>query len=257
MIYPFVLRRTKAQVATELPPKIENVSYAGMLPRQESMYRITRELYQGKIARSIEENGVEGSRMQILEALLRLRQICCHPALVDPSFSGDSGKFRLVDQLLEEVIEGGHRALIFSQFVSALELLRKRLTARSIRTELLTGKTANRAAAVDNFQQDPSIPVFLISLKAGGVGLNLTAADYVIHLDPWWNPAIENQASDRAYRIGQTRQVFVYKLITRDSVEERVLEFQRRKQHLIGSVITTEQGLFKRMTPDDVTEMFS
>ncbi|MBD3314969.1 MAG: serine/threonine protein kinase, partial [Chitinivibrionales bacterium] len=257
LTYPFILRRTKEQVATELPPKTETVLYADMLPRQRTLYEVTRELYHGQIAGMIDKEGMEKASMQVLAGLLRLRQISCHPLLADENFEGDSGKFRLLDESLEEIIGGGHRVLVFSQFVRALELLSDRLRRRGIASELLTGKTRNRARVVDTFQNNPSIPVFLISLKAGGVGLNLTSADYVIHLDPWWNPAAEKQASDRAYRIGQKRRVFVYKMITKGSVEERVLALQERKQALIRSVITTESGFFKKLSPEEVLGLFA
>ncbi|MFP4679319.1 MAG: DEAD/DEAH box helicase, partial [Chitinispirillaceae bacterium] len=201
---------------------------------------------------AIDKEGVEGSRMQILEGLLRLRQICCHPAMVDETFAGDSGKFRLLEQSLVDIVSEGHRVLVFSQFVKALELVRGRIAQQGIQSEMLTGGTRDRGAVVDRFQNKRSAPVFLISLKAGGTGLNLTSADYVIHLDPWWNPSAENQASDRAYRIGQTRTVFVYKVITKDSIEERVLALQDQKKQLVQSVIQTESSFFKQLNRDDV-----
>ncbi|MFP4013532.1 MAG: SNF2-related protein [Chitinispirillaceae bacterium] len=252
LIFPFILRRTKQQVAKDLPPKNEMVLYADMLPRQKTLYEITRDTYRGKIIDSIDKEGIEGSRMQILEGLLRLRQICCHPAMVDDAFAGDSGKFRLLEQSLVDIVAEGHRVLVFSQFVKALELVRERIAQQGIQCEMLTGGTRDRGAVVDRFQSQKSAPVFLISLKAGGTGLNLTSADYVIHLDPWWNPSAENQASDRAYRIGQTRTVFVYKMITRDSIEERVLALQEQKKQLVSSVIQTEASFFKQLSRDDV-----
>ncbi|MFP4163494.1 MAG: SNF2-related protein [Chitinispirillaceae bacterium] len=252
LIFPFILRRTKQQVAKDLPPKNEMVLYAEMLPKQKTLYEITRDTYRGKIIDAIDKEGVEGSRMQILEGLLRLRQICCHPAMVDETFAGDSGKFRLLEQSLVDIVSEGHRVLVFSQFVKALELVRGRIAQQGIQSEMLTGGTRDRGAVVDRFQNKRSAPVFLISLKAGGTGLNLTSADYVIHLDPWWNPSAENQASDRAYRIGQTRTVFVYKVITKDSIEERVLALQDQKKQLVQSVIQTESSFFKQLNRDDV-----
>jgi non-specific serine/threonine protein kinase len=195
--------------------------------------------------------------MDIVQGLLRLRQICCHPLLVDRTFVGSSGKYRQLLGQLDDLIAGGHKVLIFSQFVSALELLRGNFVKRGIRNELLSGKSTNRQNLVDSFQNDPAIPLMLISLKAGGTGLNLTAADYVVHLDPWWNPAAEAQASDRAYRIGQTRPVFVYKMITRNTVEERVLAMQQSKRALFDAVITTENSVVKSLTRQDVVELFS
>lgn len=257
LIAPCILRRTKEQVAKDLPPKSENVLYCTMTPSQQTFYEITRDAYRSRIMQSIDEVGMEQSRMQILEGLLRLRQICCHPALVDPKFGGDSGKFSLMDSSLEEIIGGGHKVLIFSQFVSALQIVAKRLERKEIRYQVLTGKTRDRGKAVDDFQTSRDVAVMLISLKAGGTGLNLTAADYVIHLDPWWNPAVENQASARAHRIGQTRNVFVYKMITQDSVEERVLQLQQSKRELFDMIIDTESSVFKTLTRGDIEDLFS
>ncbi len=257
MLFPFILRRTKQQVATDLPPKTESVIYTEMLPRQRTLYQITRDTYRGRIMQSIDQLGMEKSGLQILEGLLRLRQICCHPALMDPVFNGESGKFKLLDGILEDIISEGHKVLIFSQFVKALELIRKRLTTIGVKSEILTGKTRDRAAVVDRFQNCRDVPVFLISLKAGGTGLNLTSAEYVIHLDPWWNPAAENQASDRAYRIGQKNHVFVYKLIMKDSIEERVLALQESKKQLVDQIIRTENSFFKQLTKKDIVGLFS
>jgi non-specific serine/threonine protein kinase len=257
LLFPYILRRTKQQVAKDLPPKNEMVMYVDMLERQKMMYEITRETYKGKIIHSFENEPVESTRFQILEGMLRLRQICSHPRLVDPSFSGDSGKFQMVDQYIFDIVSEGHRVLVFSQFVKVLEMMRERIALKGIVSEMLTGSTRDRQAVVDRFQSDKGAPVFFISLKAGGTGLNLTAADYVIHLDPWWNPSAENQASDRAYRIGQTKPVFVYKIITKDSIEERVLMMQERKKQLMQSIIHTENSFFKKLTRDDVMTFFS
>ena len=158
--------------------------------------------------------------------------------------------------MLRDAVAEGHRVLLFSQFVAALDMLRRRCMQTGIGTELLTGETHDRQKVVDRFQSREGASVFLISLKAGGTGLNLTAADYVFHLDPWWNPSVENQASDRAHRIGQTKSVFVYKLITRDSIEERVLELQEKKRHLTESIIRTEASFFKHLTREDVEALF-
>ena len=256
LIRPCMLRRTKPQVASDLPPKTETTLYAELLPRQKMVYDITRDAYRARIAAAMDRDGIERSRLQILEGLLRLRQVCCHPLLMDAAFAGESGKFRLLDACLDDIVAGGHKVLLFSQFVKALQLVRGRLTARGMRTELLTGATVDRAAVVDRFQNDPAIPVFLISLKAGGVGLNLTSADYVVHLDPWWNPAAETQAADRAWRIGQTRPVFVYKMITRGSIEERIAELQESKRELIDWIIRPEATLFKHLTKEDVAGLF-
>ncbi len=257
LINPCILRRTKQQVAKDLPPKTETVLYSTMEPAQQALYDVTREMFRLQLSSSIDKKGLEHARIEIVQGLLRLRQICCHPVLADKTFRGKSGKFRQLEEQLEDLIAEGHKVLIFSQFVSALELLSGSFQETGIRSETLSGKTANRQKVVDSFQNDESISVMLISLKAGGTGLNLTAADYVIHLDPWWNPAAENQASDRAYRIGQTKPVFVYKMITRDSVEERVLQMQQSKKALFDAVIATEASVFKQLKKQDVMELFS
>jgi non-specific serine/threonine protein kinase len=256
LTHPCILRRTKGQVAKELPPKTEVIIKVPLLPRQRSLYEMTRDACRASIMRVIDDQGLGQSRLHVLQALTRLRQICCHPLLVDPSFKGDSGKFEAFEELVENVVAEKHKALVFSPFVSALDLIRKRLRGRAIRCEYLTGQTADRRIPVDAFQTDPDIPLMLISLKAGGVGLNLTAADYVILFDPWWNPAVENQAADRAYRIGQTRPVFVYKLIAQDSVEERVLELQKAKSELVDALLTPESGMFKSLQKDEIQRLF-
>jgi non-specific serine/threonine protein kinase len=256
IVYPFILRRTKGQVAHDLPPLSEQVTIAEMLPRQKALYEITRDTFRGKLERLIHDQGVESAGFAVLEGLLRLRQICCHPALYDPSFGGESAKFRLTEDLVAELIAGGHKVLIFSQFVQALMLLQVRFGEKRIGCELLTGSTRDRAGVVDHFQQNDDVRVFLISLKAGGTGLNLTAADYVIHLDPWWNPAIEAQASSRAHRIGQNRHVFAYKLIMKDTIEERVLELQESKKQLAELIIRTDHSVFKSLESADILKLF-
>jgi non-specific serine/threonine protein kinase len=227
-----------------------------LLPRQRLLYEMTRDACRASVMQTIDQRGLGQSRLHVLQALTRLRQICCHPLLVDPLFKGDSGKFEAFEELVDNVVAEKHKALVFSPFVSALDLIQKRLRGRAIRYEYLTGQTADRQVPVDAFQADPDIPLMLISLKAGGVGLNLTAADYVILLDPWWNPAVENQAADRAYRIGQTRPVFVYKLIAQDSVEERVLELQKAKKTLVDALLTPESGVFKSLQKEEIQKLF-
>ncbi len=257
LIYPFVLRRTKEQVAPELPPRTERVLYVDMEPAQRKIYQHTREYYRKLLLGMIEEEGLDDTRMKILEGLLRLRQASIHPALLEPTYHGEAPKFELLLETLETLRSEGHKALIFSQFVEVLKLLREQMDALGLRYAYLDGQTHHRQVQVDAFQENPDIPFFLISLKAGGLGLNLTAADYVIHLDPWWNPAVEQQASDRAHRIGQDKPVFVYKLITRDSVEEKILVLQERKQQLVAQLISSEGGFFKSLTVDDVEALFS
>jgi non-specific serine/threonine protein kinase len=257
LVYPFILRRTKEQVAPELPPRTERVLYTDMDAAQKKLYVQTREKYRAELLGLIESEGMNDARFKILEGLLRLRQIAIHPALVEKNYRGEAPKFEVLLETLETLQAEGHKALVFSQFVETLKLLRQELDARKVRYVYLDGKTQNRQAHVDKFQNDPSFPFFLISLKAGGVGLNLTAADYVIHLDPWWNPAVEMQASDRAHRIGQDKPVFVYKIIARGTVEEKILQLQEKKRALVQSLITTEASFFKSLTPEDVKDLFS
>lgn len=257
MVYPFILRRTKEQVAPELPPRTERIIYADMEPAQRNLYNKTRDFYKAMLLGVIEEKGINNSRMKVLEGLLRLRQISNHPRLVKDDFRGTSAKFELLIDTLETIKSGGHKALIFSQFVQMLKIVRQELDHRKIPYEYLDGRTRKRQERVDTFQNKPEIPFFLISLKAGGVGLNLTAADYVIHVDPWWNPAVEMQATDRTHRIGQDKPVFVYKLITRGSVEEKILQLQDKKKTLVEQLITTENSFFKSLTAEDVAVLFS
>lgn len=257
MVYPFILRRTKGQVAPELPPRTERVVYSDMEPAQRKFYNKTRDYYRAMLVGMIEDKGMNNARMKVLEGLLRLRQISNHPKLVKAEFRGGSAKFELLLETLETLKVEGHKALIFSQFVQMLSLVRAELEARSIPYAYLDGRTRKRQERVDTFQNDPDIPFFLISLKAGGVGLNLTAADYVIHIDPWWNPAVEMQATDRTHRIGQDKPVFVYKLIARDSVEEKILVLQERKKNLVEQLITTESSFFKSLKTEDVEVLFS
>ncbi|MFQ5616803.1 MAG: DEAD/DEAH box helicase, partial [Anaerolineales bacterium] len=257
MVFPFILRRTKSQVAPELPPRTERVLYSDMEPAQRKFYNRTRDYYRAMLLGVIEEEGMNNARMKILEGLLRLRQISNHPKLVDDKFRGQSAKMEMLIEHLETLQSEGHKALIFSQFVQMLKLVRAELDRRKIPYTYLDGRTRKRQERVDQFQSDPNIPFFLISLKAGGVGLNLTAADYVIHIDPWWNPAVEMQATDRTHRIGQDKPVFVYKLIARDSVEEKILQLQERKKKLVEQLIATESSFFKSITAEDVKVLFS
>ncbi|HFC09640.1 MAG TPA: serine/threonine protein kinase [Chloroflexi bacterium] len=256
MVYPFILRRTKEQVAPELPPRTERVIYCPMEPAQRRFYLKLRDYYRELLIGLIEEEGLDKSRMKILEGLLRLRQASNHPKLIDPGFRGESGKMNVLLDTLETLHSEGHKALVFSQFVQMLRLVREALDERGIPYAYLDGSTRNRQEQVDRFQNDPQVPFFLISLKAGGVGLNLTAADYVIHVDPWWNPAVERQASDRTHRIGQDKPVFIFKLITRESVEEKILQLQEQKKELVEKLIATESSFLKELSPEDVQALF-
>ncbi len=257
MVYPFILRRTKQQVAPELPPRTERLVYTDLEPAQRKLYDHTRERYRTQLLGLIDDTGMNDARMKILEGLLRLRQICIHPALVEPTYHGEVAKFEALLETLETLKAEGHKALIFSQFVQTLHLLETEMKRLGLAYTYLDGQTKDRQAQVDLFQNDPSIPFFLISLKAGGVGLNLTAADYVMHLDPWWNPAVEMQAADRAHRIGQDKPVFIYKFIARNTVEEKILELQGRKKELVEQLISAEGSFFKSISREDVQVLFS
>jgi hypothetical protein len=259
-IYPFILRRMKRDVAKDLPDKVENISYCELTPEQRDFYLDVLDSTKEELFKSIEQNGLEKSRMSIFSALLRLRQICCHPRLYDKeNVKGvmQSGKFEHLKEMLEEIISEGHRVLLFSQFVDMLELVKDWLEREAIPYEYLTGKTKDRQGAVERFNNNDSIPIFLVSLKAGGTGLNLTGADYVIHYDPWWNPAVEDQATDRAYRIGQKKKVFVYRLITKNTVEEKIQKLKQVKRNLVDSVISVDRNITKSLTLADVKEIFS
>ena len=218
-----MLRRTKEQVAPDLPERTEQTIYCELEPQQRKLYDELRDHYRAALLDARRRDGLDESKMQVLEALLRLRQAACHPGAGrhDRADRASAPSSTLLLPRLREVVEEGHKALVFSQFTSFLALVRARLDARGITYEYLDGQTRDRQARVERFQTDPACRLFLISLKAGGLGLNLTAAEYVFLLDPWWNPAVEAQAIDRAHRIGQTRPVFAYRLIARDTVEER------------------------------------
>ena len=259
-IYPFILRRMKRDVAKDLPDKVENIAYCEMTPEQKDFYLEVLDSTKEELFKSIEQNGLEKSRMSIFSALLRLRQICCHPRLYDKDMvKGDiqSGKFEHLKGMLEQIISEGHRVLLFSQFVDMLDIIKAWCERAGIPYEYLTGKTKDRQGAVERFNSSTSIPIFLISLKAGGTGLNLTGADYVIHYDPWWNPAVEDQATDRAYRIGQTKKVFVYRIITKNTVEEKIQKLKSIKRNLVDSVISVDRNITKSLTIDDIKEIFS
>jgi non-specific serine/threonine protein kinase len=263
LIHPFLLRRTKEQVAPELPPRTEEIRLIEMEPAQRSLYEKTRDKYRAQILGLLGDDadpdsrkGVSGAQMSILEGLLRLRQICNHPKLIDAQSRVDSAKMESLLEILESLRAEGHKALIFSQFTTMLGLIRTELDARKIPYQYLDGRTRDRQGRVDAFQSNPDDSFFLISLKAGGVGLNLTAADYVLHIDPWWNPAVEQQATDRTHRIGQDKPVFVYKFITKDTVEEKILHLQDQKRQLVSELITNETSVFKSLTRADINALF-
>ena len=255
MIKPFVLRRTKEQVATELPPKTENLFYCQMSEEQASVYEKVKSEYRNELLKSLEDGTFAKTQIQVLTGLTKLRQIANHPLMIDSDYEGDSGKFENVTHTLTTVLDGGHKVLIFSQFVRQLSIYRTYFEEQNIPYVYLDGGTQNRGDVVKQFQEDEKTRVFLISIKAGGVGLNLTEADYVFILDPWWNPAVEQQAIDRTHRIGQTKNVFIYKFITKDSVEEKILALQQRKLSVARALITTEESFIKSLSADDIKEI--
>lgn len=256
---PYILRRTKSGVAPELPEKIEQTVYCEMEPRQQQLYREFTE-QSGRSILDLELSGAnEGRiRMEVLKQILRLRQICADPRLIEPEFqAADSTKWNVLREILNEARDGGHRVLVFSQFVQLLKRVRHDLEQSGWSCAYLDGSTRNRMAEVDRFQNDPNVEVFLISLKAGGTGLNLTAADTVIHLDPWWNPATEAQATDRAHRIGQTRRVTSLKLIVAGSIEERILALQAGKAALLEAVLEAGDATTGKLTLDELKELIT
>jgi superfamily II DNA or RNA helicase len=255
---PFILRRTKTQVVKDLPEKTEQILHCDMEPAQRKTYEDLREHYRGALLRREAGEATRANNIEILEALLRLRQAACHPGLIDPSRGGEpSAKLDMLLPQLAEVIAEGHKVLIFSQFTKFLGLVRDRLEAENITYEYLDGQTRDRAERVERFQTDPTVPVFLISLKAGGLGLNLTSAGYVYLLDPWWNPAVEAQAIDRSHRIGQTQNVFAYRLICRDTVEQKILELQQKKRELAESILEGDGRLLPSLSRDDLEFLLS
>ncbi len=255
---PFILRRSKREVLPDLPEKTEQVLKCTLNPRQQELYDQLRAGYRDTLLRQVEDDGVGGSAMQVLEALLRLRQVACHPGLVDESWNdAGSAKLESLFEQVSEVLAEGHKCLVFSQFVSLLAYVRSHLDDIGLPYAYLDGQTRDRGEVVDQFQNDPDRNIFLISLKAGGVGLNLTAADYVFLLDPWWNPAVEAQAIDRTHRIGQTQPVFAYRLIARDTVEEKMLELQRSKRHIADAILEGGGASLRDLTADDLRLLLS
>lgn len=257
IIKPFVLRRTKEQVAEELPPKTEQVFYCDMSEDQSAYYEKTKSAYRNDLLSSMDDGSYKEKHVQLLQGLTLLRQLANHPLMIDQHYPSDSGKFKNVLHALDNVLKGGHKVLIFSQFVKHLNLFKAEFDEKQIRYAYLDGSTKNRGETVADFQNDPELKVFLISIKAGGVGLNLTQADYVFILDPWWNPAVEQQAIDRSHRIGQEKKVFIYKFIAKDTVEEKILALQNRKKRLASSLITTEESFFKSLTKADIQEILN
>jgi len=255
MIKPFVLRRTKDQVAQELPPKSEQILFCKMSEDQANYYERIKSEYRNILLEQSLSETLAKSQIQVLQGLTKLRQLANHPQMLDEHYAGESGKFENVIHTLENILSRGHKVLIFSQFVKQLYIYRAHFDKKKIKYAYLDGSTKNRDEVVTKFRQNEQIKLFLISIKAGGVGLNLVEADYVFILDPWWNPAVEQQAVDRSHRIGQTKNVFIYKFITKDSVEEKILTLQNRKKTIANQLITTEESFVKSLSAADIQEL--
>ncbi len=258
-IAPVFLRRTKAAVLSELPPRVEMVQRIALSPAQADLYESVRAAMDQRVRQELDRSGIQRSQIYILDALLKLRQVCCHPGLLKTESAAavtESAKLEALMDLVGPIVEEGRRILVFSQFVEMLNVISARLKKEKLAHLMLTGQTQNRGDLVNQFQSG-TVPIFLISLKAGGTGLNLTAADTVIHYDPWWNPAAENQASDRAHRIGQQSTVFVHKLICEGTIEERILELQARKSALVAGLLDSESTSLAGLSTEDIDYLFA
>lgn len=258
MIEPFVLRRIKKEVLTELPDKTVTVLYNEMEEEQQKIYLSYLAQAKKEVADEIQMNGFENSQIKILALLMRLRQICCHPSLFLQDYEGKSSKLEQCIEVIEDATKGGHKILLFSGYTSMFPIIEKELKKKQINYLKLTGQTkvTDRIELVDKFNEDKDIKVFLISLKAGGTGLNLTGADMVIHYDPWWNLSAETQATDRTYRIGQKNNVQVYKLITKNSIEEKIYELQKKKEKLVDNMLSTQNTFINQLSKEDIMELF-
>ncbi|MFI5299967.1 MAG: SNF2-related protein [Polyangiales bacterium] len=259
-IHPFVLRRTKEEVAKDLPEKIEIEQQVDLAVEQTKLYQQVLTEVRASVIGEVERVGVGKAHIQILAGLTRLRQVACDPRLLGlPRAFGDddSGKLMALRELIQEAYAGGHRVLVFSQFTTMLAIIKRAMDEDGVKYEYLDGSTKDRQERVDRFQNDPTLTVFLISLKAGGMGLNLTGADTVVHFDPWWNPAVEDQATDRAHRIGQTKVVTAYKLVAKGTIEEKILELAGKKRALVETVLSEDAGGNKKLTKADIDELFA
>lgn len=256
----FMLRRTKAEVLQELPPKIEQLSQCHLSGEQNILYQQILAKVRGNVFAAVKQKGFASAQIHILASLTKLRQACNHPALLtkDKNFRKyQSAKLDMSLELVDEVVSSKRKVLIFSQFTQMLDIVAAALQDKTIPYVYLSGKTQKRQRLIDAFTSDSAIPVFLISLKAGGTGLNLTAADTVIIFDPWWNPSVENQAIDRTHRIGQTKTVNVYRLLTVGTIEEKIQGLKQKKQQLFDAMIGQSGDIFKKLIWDDVRELFA
>jgi SNF2 family DNA or RNA helicase len=255
IIRPFILRRRKDEVAKDLPPLTEQILYCKMAEEQEKMYEEEKSVIRNAILENIEKEGIKKSSIVILQGLTKLRQLANHPSLLDKDSEEVSGKFEQIVSMLENLVAEKHKVLIFSSFVKHLDLVKEYIESKNWRFSLLTGKTVDRESVINEFQQDTENHIFLISLKAGGVGLNLTEAGYVFIIDPWWNPAAENQAISRAHRIGQDKQVFVYRFITENSIEEKIQMLKERKSALAEKFVNSNNP-FTEISKEEIIELF-
>ena len=256
-LMPFILRRMKKDVLSELPPVTEIDYHCHLTETQQELYKSYSQSACNELTRLVKKKGFDKVQIHVLATLTRLKQICCHPAIFakEKAEIGDSAKYDMLMELLQTLIEGKHRTVIFSQYTRMLQIIRHDLEQQGIRFEYLDGSTKNRLSIVKKFNEDDNIPIFLVSLKAGGSGLNLVGADTVIHYDMWWNPAVENQATDRVHRIGQKNAVSAYKLITKGTIEEKIVELQNRKKNLVKNVINTDEEAISKLTWEEVLEL--
>jgi SNF2 family DNA or RNA helicase len=256
-VSPFILRRMKADVLDDLPPVSELVYHCQLTPIQQELYRSYAEAARDELVKLVQKEGFDRVQIHVLATLTRLKQICCHPAIFakEKAEPGDSAKYEMLLDLLETLIEGGHKTVIFSQYTRMLHIMREDFTAKGIRFSYLDGSSANRLDIVKQFNEDKEISVFLVSLKAGGTGLNLVGADTVIHYDMWWNPAVESQATDRVHRMGQKNSVSAYKLITLNTIEEKIAEMQKRKKGLVKKIVSCDDEAIAKLTWEDVLEL--
>jgi SNF2 family DNA or RNA helicase len=244
-------------VATDLPEKVVNIKYSTMTSDQEKAYEEVKGFYREKIVKELGVPGMKNQQFMLLRGLTQLRQIANHPKLTDKEYEGDSGKLEDVIHMLHATASEGHKVLVFSQFVRHLAIVKEYLDQENMKYAYLDGTTKDRQKQVTTFQENEEVKIFLISLKAGGVGLNLTKAEYVFLLDPWWNPAVEAQAIDRAHRIGQENKVIIYKFITKDTVEEKIMALQQRKMALAGELISTEESFMKTLDKEDIEALLT
>ena len=258
LIEPFILRRIKEEVLTELPEKTVTVLNSEMEEEQQKLYMSYMSKAREEVENELIASGFEKNQMKILALLMRLRQICCHPKLFIDNYDGGSGKLNQCMEIIKDAVQGNHKILLFSGYTSMFDIIEKELEKEDIKYFKLTGQTkvSERIELVDEFNENNDIKVFLISLKAGGTGLNLIGADMVIHYDPWWNISAENQATDRTYRIGQKRNVQVYKLITKNSIEEKIYELQQKKAKLVDNILSTNETFISKLSKDEIMDLF-